>query len=107
MSKSLSSFDSKLAAYALTGGAMIAGSILIARLLAPIRFCGTICYSLYLVHWPICKATSHLLSDAGFNSPSSAALIVLPCCMGASVAAGYGFHVLVERRFLNTPMSKA
>lgn len=81
--------------------------IMNARLLAPIRFCGTICYSLYLVHWPICKATSHLLSDAGFNSPSSAALIVLPCCMGASVAAGYGFHVLVERRFLNTPMSKA
>jgi len=82
-------------------------ALMSARSLAPFRFCGTICYSLYLVHWPICKATSHLLSDAGANSPAAAAFIVLPCCIVASVAAGYAFHVLVERRFLNMPLVTA
>jgi len=82
-------------------------AIMTARGLAPIRFCGDICYSLYLVHWPICKATSHLLHDAGVRGPWGAACIVLPCCVGASVAAGYVFHALIERRFLNAPMLKA
>jgi peptidoglycan/LPS O-acetylase OafA/YrhL len=83
------------------------GAIMGARSLAPIRFCGTICYSLYLVHWPICKALSHLLHDAGVRGPWGAALVILPLCIAASVAAGYAFHVAVERRFLNPPAWKA
>src|SRR5207244_9534568 len=35
-----------------------------ARILRPVRWCGTRCYSLYLVHWPTVKPVSKLLSRA-------------------------------------------
>lgn len=69
----------------------------------PLQFCGTICYSLYLVHWPICKAVSHACHAAGVRGASASLYCVMPLCMFASLAAGYVFHRTVERRFLNPP----
>ena len=69
----------------------------------PISWCGTMCYSLYLVHLPVCKAISHGLVLAGIESPAETALITIPLCLAASLLAAWPFHVLVERRFLNTP----
>lgn len=69
----------------------------------PFRFCGTICYSLYLIHWPICKAISHLWYEADVRGPWASVLVVVPSCMAASVVAGFAFHKLVERHFLNAP----
>lgn len=74
-----------------------------ARWLRPISSCGVMCYSLYLVHWPVSKALSHLLADAGCTGPASTLLITIPACIAASIAAAIPFHVWVERRFLNTP----
>jgi peptidoglycan/LPS O-acetylase OafA/YrhL len=69
----------------------------------PVAWCGTMCYSLYLVHWPVTKATSHLLLNAGLDTPARTLLVTVPVCIAVSIAAAWPFHLLVERRFLNTP----
>jgi peptidoglycan/LPS O-acetylase OafA/YrhL len=69
----------------------------------PVTFCGVMCYSLYLVHWPVTKAVSHGLYLAGVKGGMLTLLVTIPSCVAASVAVARAFHVLVERRFLNTP----
>jgi peptidoglycan/LPS O-acetylase OafA/YrhL len=61
-------------------------------------------YSIYLVHWPICKGLSHALFDAGLRSPTATVLVTVPLCLAASVLGGWLFHIAVERRFLNAPV---
>jgi peptidoglycan/LPS O-acetylase OafA/YrhL len=70
---------------------------------APLSWCGRICYSLYLVHWPVCKAASHALYQLGLRDQWPTVLITVPTCIIASVTIGYVFHRAVERRFLNPP----
>jgi peptidoglycan/LPS O-acetylase OafA/YrhL len=74
-----------------------------ACLLQPLKFCGAICYSLYLVHWPIVKLLSHSLYLAGLQSDWGTLLVTIPLCVTASLLVAWGFHVAVERRFLNSP----
>jgi peptidoglycan/LPS O-acetylase OafA/YrhL len=74
-----------------------------ARLLAPLMFCGTLCYSLYLVHWPIAKAVSHGAVLAGITGGLQTMLLVIPLSCACSLAAAWGFHRAVERRFMNAP----
>jgi peptidoglycan/LPS O-acetylase OafA/YrhL len=74
-----------------------------ARWSRPISWCGAMCYSLYLVHLPVCKAVSHSLFLAGIDSSLETLLITIPLCMAASIAVAWPFHLWVERRFLNTP----
>jgi peptidoglycan/LPS O-acetylase OafA/YrhL len=69
----------------------------------PVSWCGTMCYSLYLIHWPVTKATSHLLLNAGIDTPARTLLVTVPVCIAVSIAAAWPFQVLVERRYLNTP----
>ena len=71
------------------------------RILRPLKFCGVICYSLYLVHWPIVKFISHSLWLMGMRSASGTLLVTIPLCGAASLLVAWGFHVVVERRFLN------
>ena len=73
------------------------------RVLRPICFCGIMCYSLYLTHWPLTKALSHLLYLGGVRGAVPTALVTVPLCLAASVGLAWCFHRLVERRFLNTP----
>ncbi len=68
---------------------------------APLRFCGRMCYSLYLVHAPVAELVQWNLYRAGFTSPSEGVLVILPAATAASLALGYGFYRLVEVRFLN------
>ncbi len=69
----------------------------------PIEWCGTLCYSMYLVHWPAVRIISHLLYDAGATSSVATLLVTIPVCVAASILMGWGFHLLIERRFLNSP----
>ena len=73
------------------------------RILRPICFCGIMCYSLYLTHWPFTKALSHLLYLGGIRGAWPTLLVTIPVCVAMAVSLAWCFHCLVERRFLNTP----
>jgi peptidoglycan/LPS O-acetylase OafA/YrhL len=73
------------------------------RALRPLFICGQMCYSLYLVHYPVTLAISHALFNAGVTSPAQTIAVTLPVCVGTAVAVGWAFHLLIERRFMNPP----
>jgi len=72
------------------------------RWLRPVSLCGVMCYSLYLVHWPVVKGFSHLLYMAGVKNAWLTLCFTMPACIVISVGLAWRFHTLVERRFLNT-----
>ena len=72
--------------------------------LAPLAACGARSYSIYLIHPIVVKAVSHELFRVGFTSPWETLLIVVPLSFSLSIAAAWGFHLAVERRFLNAPI---
>jgi peptidoglycan/LPS O-acetylase OafA/YrhL len=76
------------------------------RILRPVIACGTMCYSLYLIHWPVVKAVSHGLYLLGIKGEWLTLGLTLPLCLGAAVGVSWWFHILVERRFLNTAPSQ-
>ena len=73
------------------------------RVLKPLAFFGLMCYSLYLIHWPVVKFIAHAMQHFGFDSTPVTLLVTLPICFVASVALTWPFHVFVERRFLSSP----
>jgi peptidoglycan/LPS O-acetylase OafA/YrhL len=80
------------------------GTLIRMRALAPLRFLGRICYSLYLVHVPFVFAIAEAGRRAGLQSSSQVLLMVVPVCIAASILLAWGFHHVVERRFLNPPL---
>jgi peptidoglycan/LPS O-acetylase OafA/YrhL len=74
-------------------------------LLWPLRFCGRMCYSMYLVHWPVVKFTSHVLYAIGLIQPWQTVLVTMPICALSAAGIAWVFHLLVERRFLNQPQT--
>ena len=79
--------------------------ISVAAALKPLKYCGDMCYSLYLVHQIPVKAVSTALRDAGIVSPWATLLVTVPASVIVSVVLGWTFHVVVERRFLNSSAS--
>ena len=73
------------------------------KILRPLMVCGTMCYSIYLIHYPIVKALSHALSLAGVDGPLGTVLVTMPLCLAVSLVAATWFHRLIEKRFLNAP----
>ncbi len=73
------------------------------RVLAPLRWCGQRCYSLYLVHGPIAVSLSLTLYAAGVTTAAGIVCVTIPACVAASVLAGAAFYRLVEVRFHNPP----
>lgn len=69
--------------------------------LRPLAYCGLICYSLYLIHWPFCKVVCGLCWGAGVHSLWGTLLITVPVGIGVSVLAATAFFLVVERRFMN------
>lgn len=79
--------------------------IMRSRMLAPISWCGSMCYSLYLVHYPVATTTSRALAVFGVNSPAATLTLVIPLSVLSSIVAARLFFVTVERPFLNPPSS--
>jgi peptidoglycan/LPS O-acetylase OafA/YrhL len=63
--------------------------------------CGTMCYSLYLIHWPVVKLVSQGLWRMGVTTPLNTLTITIPACMIASIAVALFFHRKIERRFMH------
>lgn len=75
--------------------------------LRPLMLCGRMCYSLYLVHWPVCKAVSHLTYEAaGWQTDWQILWLNVPLCLACCLPVGAAFFWLVERRFLNAPLDR-
>jgi peptidoglycan/LPS O-acetylase OafA/YrhL len=70
-----------------------------ARWAQPIAYCGRRCYSLYLVHYPITKAISHVMSKAGYATPLPTALVTAPLGVACSLLVASIFYTHVERPF--------
>jgi peptidoglycan/LPS O-acetylase OafA/YrhL len=73
-----------------------------APLVRPLMYCGTMCYSLYLIHMLPVKALSHGLHRMGVNGDWPTLLITVPLCVAVSLVLGRLFYLLVEQHFLNT-----
>ncbi len=76
------------------------------RALRPIRFCGEMCYSLYLVHWPVTTLVSHGFDELGVKGVWPVFLVTVPVATGLSIALSRVFYHLVEKRFLNPPVAE-
>jgi peptidoglycan/LPS O-acetylase OafA/YrhL len=74
--------------------------------LRPLRACGRRCYSMYLIHLPICTVGSVWLYEIGLTKFWERALITIPAVSIASIAGSWLFFWAVERHFLNTPIVK-
>ncbi len=79
------------------------GALATARGTAPLRFCGRMCYSLYLTHPLVAVPVAWMCFRAGLTSSAATVLVTLPLCTLLAVGLGYAFHRVVERRFLNAP----
>ena len=77
-----------------------------ARWTTAVTWCGTMCYSLYLVHWPIVKLIGHACFLAGIESCAATLMVTIPVSMAVSIAVASVFHQHVERRFLNAPLTQ-
>jgi peptidoglycan/LPS O-acetylase OafA/YrhL len=72
-----------------------------ARSLRPLMFCGEMCYSLYLVHWPAVTVVSWTFNRLGLHSPFLIFFLGTACCLAVALGLARLFHILVERRFWN------
>jgi peptidoglycan/LPS O-acetylase OafA/YrhL len=75
-----------------------------ARWLAPLRACGRRCYSIYLVHLPVCTVVNLWLVERGLVGFWARALLVVPISALAAVGVSWVFFRVVERHFLNPPI---
>jgi peptidoglycan/LPS O-acetylase OafA/YrhL len=68
----------------------------------PLAFLGAISYSLYVIHEPVLRTMDFWLHNAGIDAWTAfRAMVVIG--VPTSLAAGYGFHLAVERRFQKRP----
>lgn len=68
--------------------------------LKPLYRCGIICYSIYLIHYPVTKGIAAAADAVGLTGPMPIFFVVLPICAAASLSAASLFFRVVERRFL-------
>lgn len=69
--------------------------------LRPLRWCGERCYSIYLMHWPLCAIAGAAVVPLGLRGEAGILFATIPACLLASVAGGTAFYWAVERHFLN------
>jgi len=83
------------------------GKLINQPILGPLRSCGTMCYSLYLVHLPVIDLIHAGLTTTGINAAALSPFISLPLCGGPAIWLAWQFHLFVERRFMNEPVAAA
>lgn len=73
------------------------------RWLAPLRACGRISYSVYLIHLPVCVAVAGCLNALGVQGFWPRFALVLPLGLAASLLAGWIFDRCIDRHFVRLP----
>jgi peptidoglycan/LPS O-acetylase OafA/YrhL len=73
--------------------------------LKPIVWCGTISYSIFLTHFPLVVLLACIFAMIGVRSDGLVCLITAPISVAITLPIAWVFHVLVERRFLNAPVT--
>lgn len=73
----------------------------------PLTFCGEMCYSLYLVHWPVVTLVGWAFNQLGLSNPLIVFGAGLGCCLSVAIGVARVFHWTVERRFWNPPERSA
>lgn len=71
--------------------------------LGPLRSCGLMCYSLYLVHMPIAMLILAGFRAAGIAPETLSPFISLPVCGIPALWLAWQFHLRIERRFMSAP----
>ena len=61
------------------------------------------CYSLYLVHWPIAVVMTNAFYEAGIRSLYGTFFIVGPSTIAVSILLSRLFYLVIERHFINVP----
>jgi peptidoglycan/LPS O-acetylase OafA/YrhL len=74
--------------------------------LRPLFACGTRCYSLYLVHFPVAVFLNAGARQLGIDPTGLTPLVTIPVGIIASVAVAWLFFWTVEQRFLNSSNSR-
>ncbi|MFO0952392.1 MAG: acyltransferase [Isosphaeraceae bacterium] len=71
--------------------------------LEPLRACGRRSFSIYLTHLPLVMVANVVLFDLGLTSFAARILVIVPVVTVASVAFGFAFYAVVEKRFTGAP----
>lgn len=69
------------------------------RILSPLRACGRRCYSIYLIHLPVCVVAAEAAVQLGCTGFWPRALLAAPLVGSLGVGAGWLFYAAVESRF--------
>jgi len=75
------------------------------RILGPLRACGRRCYSIYLIHLPVCVVAAEAMVQLGCTGFWPRALLAAPLATVAGVGAGWLFFASVESKFWS-PLTK-
>lgn len=70
--------------------------------LKPLRTCGAMCYSLYLVQMPVINVIHGLVVWAGVDASRLSPLLSIPLCFVPTLWIAWRFHISIERRFMST-----
>lgn len=80
------------------------GPIMQWRWVRPLTVCGTMAYSIFLIHPVVTVPVVRILVAAGWRDWTSTLLVAIPLSVVGSVAAGWTFHSIIERRFMIPPV---
>lgn len=77
-----------------------------AKAMRPLMLCGQMCYSLYLVHLPICTIVKCVLLGSGLAMEELSPVWTIPLCAAVAIPVAWAFHIAVERRFMGNPPAR-
>ena len=67
----------------------------------PLMYCGKICYSLYLIHLPVCSFLAPKIYSWGLTSITHTMTITIPVCIIISLILAMIFYRYCEKPFIN------
>jgi len=76
------------------------GRLAKSKIFATLGAVGVFSYSLYLVHWTLCKVVETILWRMGIRTLSGTLFITLPICFAVAISVAYVFFQFIESRYI-------